>query len=83
VKENGIWKIKKDHVYTTFFATTDGGWQSAAGRSPKPSDKIPPDRPATEIYESFPSVYIPPFHYKHPVTGADIVVTQPTQAVHP
>jgi hypothetical protein len=83
VKENGIWKIKKDHVYTTFFATTDGGWQSAAGRSPKPSDKIPPDRPATEIYESFPSVYIPPFHYKHPVTGADIVVTQPTQGVHP
>jgi len=83
VKEGGIWKIKKDHVYTTFFATYEGGWQSAAGRSPKASEKIPPDRPPSEVYESFPNVYIPPYHYKHPVTGADILVKQPAQAVQP
>jgi len=83
VKEGGIWKIKKDHVYTTFFATYEGGWQNAAGRSPKASDKIPPDRPPSEVYESFPSVYIPPYHYRHPVTGAEIHVTQPVQEVKP
>jgi hypothetical protein len=74
VKENGVWKIQKDHVYTTFFATYEKGWQSGAGPAPKVSEKIPPDRPPSEIYQAYPGVYIPPFHYKHPVTGADIAV---------
>jgi hypothetical protein len=75
VKQQGIWKIKKDHIYTTFFATYDQGWQSGAGRAPKVSPKIPPDLPPSETYEAFPDVYVPPFHYKHPVTGTDIKPT--------
>jgi hypothetical protein len=81
VKQDGIWKIKKDHVYTTFFAPYEPGWQSAPARAPKRSDKIPPDAPPTELYETFPDVYVPPFHFKHPVTGADIVVPPP--GAHP
>ncbi|HUK03210.1 MAG TPA: nuclear transport factor 2 family protein [Steroidobacteraceae bacterium] len=72
VKVNGVWKIYKDHVYTTFFATYDKGWENGAGKSPKASPKIPPDAPPSEIYESFPDIYVPPFHYKHPVTGQPI-----------
>jgi hypothetical protein len=68
VKEAGVWKIKKDHLYTTFFAPYDTGWAMGARPTPKASDKIPPDRPPSEIYESFPEIYIPPFHYKNPVT---------------
>jgi hypothetical protein len=69
VKEGGVWKIKKDHVYTTFFAPYDTGWARGARPTPKVSDKIPPDKPPSETYESFPEIYIPPFHYRNPATG--------------
>ncbi len=74
VKVNGVWQIAKDHIYTTFFATYDKGWQSGAGPAPKVSEKIPPDRPPTELYDTYPGEYVPPFDYVHPVTGAPIVV---------
>lgn len=72
VNEHGVWRFQTDHVYTTYFAHYDQGWMTGARPTPKPSEKIPPDRPATEAYESFPEVYIPPFHYRHPVTGRPI-----------
>jgi hypothetical protein len=68
VKEAGVWKFKKDHLYTTFFAPYDTGWAMGARATPKASDKIPPDRPPSELYESFPEIYIPPFHYRNPAT---------------
>jgi hypothetical protein len=77
IKENGVWKIHKDHVYTTFFGFYDTGWLRNTWPAPKPSDKIPPDRPPTEKYEAYPDVYIPAYHYRHPVTGAEIKVPQP------
>lgn len=72
VKEDGIWKIKKDHVYTTYFAVYGKGLIAGARGAAMPSEAIPPDLPPTEVYEAFPGVYIPPFHYSHPVTGREI-----------
>jgi len=74
VKVNGTWQIAKDHIYTTFFATYDQGWQNGAGGAPRVSEKIPPDRPPTELYDTYPGEYVPPFDYTHPVTGSPIVV---------
>ena len=74
VNDNGVWRFRTDHVYTTYFAHYEQGWMSGPRPTPKPSDKIPPDRPATEVYESFPEVYIPPYHYRHPVTGRPIEI---------
>jgi hypothetical protein len=71
VKVNGVWKIKHDHVYTTFFTTYDEGWAFGSRPTPKPSTQIPPDAPATVKYESFPEVFTPAFHYKNPVTGGE------------
>jgi hypothetical protein len=68
VKQEGVWRFKTDHLYTTFFAPYDTGWAMGARPTPKASDKVPPDRPPSEIYESFPEIHIPPFHYKNPVT---------------
>ncbi|MGH8219783.1 MAG: nuclear transport factor 2 family protein [Steroidobacteraceae bacterium] len=72
VNEAGVWRFQTDHVYTTYFAHYDQGWMTGPRPTPKPSEKIPPDRPATEAYESFPEVYIPPYHYRHPVTGRPV-----------
>ena len=74
VKEKGVWKIKKDHLYTTFFAPYDTGWAMDARPAPKASDKIPPDKTPSETYESFPEIYIPPFHYKNPAAEKSAAV---------
>jgi len=72
VKQNGIWRISKLHWYATFIAPYEGGWLNvtkqavddyALGRG------VAPDRPPSETYESYPGVYVPPFHYKNPVSG--------------
>ena len=70
VKVKGVWRIATDHIYTGFFATYDRGWLDAARAAPTVSPKIPPDLPTSEHYQSYPEVYIPPFHYRNPVTGA-------------
>jgi hypothetical protein len=72
VKEDGVWKLKKLHWYATFVAPYEGGWlatdasavqRNALGRG------VEPDQPPSEQYEPYPGVYVPPFHYPHPVTG--------------
>ncbi len=72
VLERGLWRFKSDHAYTTYFAHYDRGWMSGARPTAKVSEKIPPDRPPSVAYESFPEIYIPPFHYAHPVTGQPV-----------
>jgi hypothetical protein len=72
VKVSGIWRIATDHIYTGFFATYEGGWLNAARAAPGVSPKIPPDLPTSEHYQSYPEVYIPPFHYVNPVTGRPV-----------
>ncbi len=69
VKEDGVWKIARNHRYTTFLADYAAGWAEGAQPLPGPSETLPPDRPPTEVYEAFPALYVPPFHYDNPVTG--------------
>ena len=69
VKENGIWKIQKEHLYTTFLADLNKGWAFGPLPAPGPSDTLPPDQPPTVNYEIFPHFYTVPFHYNNPVTG--------------
>ena len=80
--DRGTWKISKLHFYTTAFADYDRMWDKGPIPMAGPSAVLPPDRPPTEVYRSLPGVYIPPFHYVHPVTGQPIVTDpQPADSV--
>ena len=72
VKEHGVWKISRLHFYTTAVADYDLMWTKGSIPLDGASSILPPDRPSTEVYRSLPGVYLPPFHYNHPVTGAPI-----------
>ncbi|RPI58018.1 MAG: nuclear transport factor 2 family protein, partial [Lysobacterales bacterium] len=72
VKENGVWKIRKLHWFANFIAPYEGGWLNvdrkaiddyAMGRG------VTPDRPSSVVYEPYPGVFVPPFHYPNPVAG--------------
>ena len=69
VKENGKWKIMKLHFYRTYHTPFDQGWAKAKSTMEGPNKEFPPDLPPSEEYDPYPSVYVPPFHYKNPITG--------------
>lgn len=69
VKENGIWKIASIRAPFVMYSSNDG-WAKVTTPNTRPESFLPPpDRMPTEIYLTYPSQYIVPFHYPHPVTG--------------
>ena len=72
VKENGVWKLAKVHWYTTVSGSYDQGWHKKHYPAAGPLADLPPDLPPTEKYETFPSFFLPAYHYLHPVTGKPV-----------
>ena len=72
VNDHGTWKFSKLHYYVTFWGDYDQGWQAKPFPMDPPSTTIPPDKPPTVVYQSFPKLQVVPFHYAHPVTGKPI-----------
>ena len=73
-KENGEWKIGKLRFCRTYLAPPGEGWvkpeRVAAVDPKKVRYGTEPDIP--RAYDpQYPSGYILPFHYKHPVTGRE------------
>ena len=81
VKEGGTWKIASLHFYVTGTTDYDLGWTRSAIPMEGPSALFPPDEPPSVVYRGFPSNYIPPFSYPHPVTGEPIELVQPRDDV--
>ena len=76
VKENGVWKIQKDQQLNTYFAPYTVGWKDLQPRPPPGITAAnPPDAPPTLPFEMYPSAFLPPFHYTHPVTGQGVAST--------
>lgn len=72
VKENGIWKIRRLHWFTTVEASYEKGWARGARPAAGPLQDLPPDHPPSVAYQAFPSYFLPPYHYAHPVTGKPV-----------
>jgi hypothetical protein len=72
VNDNGTWKFSRLHYYVTFWGDYDAGWAAKPFPMDPPSTTLPPDRPPTAVYQSFPKLNIVPFHYNNPVTGAPL-----------
>ncbi|MFC1921046.1 nuclear transport factor 2 family protein [Chloroflexota bacterium] len=80
LKENDVWKILKIKWVPVFSGAPGKGWVKPERRSQgRPSsdtsggfpEEWKPDGPPAGINYSYPSGYILPFHYKHPVTGKE------------
>lgn len=70
VEEDGIWKLRKDQVFNTYFINYAEGWKNNQPRQPPGiSQDNPPDAPPTIIFEMYPTAFLPPYHYANPVTG--------------
>jgi len=69
VKDGGVWKIKTLHWYQALYVPYAGGWQT----NPDPtgakfvSSTLPPDRPPSVEYKTWPDTYVPPFSFPNPV----------------
>lgn len=83
IKENEIWKIKTMRFDQLYDATPAQGWVDPAIAVPQDSrsvSKCKPDIPRTTVTR-YPSGYIVPFHYNHPVTGKKTTETERNSAL--
>ena len=69
VKQGGVWKFQSLHFYPTFITDYEQGWAKDAQPTPGASSSLPPDRPPTQTYAIYPKAFVPPFHYRNPVTN--------------
>jgi hypothetical protein len=69
VKDHGVWRIKALHAYFRMYTDYESGWAKSAVPNTRPEKDLPPDRPPTVTYDSYPATFIPPYHYPNPVTG--------------
>ncbi len=73
VKEGGVWKIKRLYWNFIFHASYEDGWgkktiQTRFEEIPRRPANAPPYGPDTVI-APYPSGYLLPYFFKHPVTG--------------
>lgn len=70
VNEGGIWKVSAFRYHPTYLADYDKGWGDGSVPLAPANASLPPDRPSTTVFKSFPDTQTVPFHYPHPVADA-------------
>jgi hypothetical protein len=69
VLENGVWKYQGLNGYQTFYTDYEQGWAKHSVPLMTYFNGYPPDLPHSVEYEPYPAVFVPPFHYRNPVSG--------------
>jgi hypothetical protein len=79
-KDDGVWKVKTDQVFNTYFTPYETGWKDLPQRDPPGiTESNPPDLPPSVPFDMYPTAFLPPFHYPNPVTGEEVVVPSRTE----
>ena len=70
VKQDGVWKIRRLHLYPTMITPYEDGW----GRTSLPRSRFEPglraDAPSRGPSSQYDNAFVTPFHYAHPVRNA-------------
>ncbi|MEO6080317.1 MAG: nuclear transport factor 2 family protein [Steroidobacteraceae bacterium] len=72
VKVGEVWRIRSLHLYANVAFDYDKGWAMDAQPPAQPSAALPPDRPPSVVYASYPKQVIAPFPFPNPATGKAI-----------
>ncbi len=80
VREGGVWKIRRLHLYPTMVTPYADGWGKTSLPYARFEPALPPDAPSRDPHSNFDQVYVVPFHYAHPVTGARPARARPARA---
>jgi hypothetical protein len=68
VRDHGTWKIQTFNAYHSFYTSYEAGWSGESFQM-NYYPQYPPDLPHSIEYKPYPEVFVPPFHYKNPVSG--------------
>jgi hypothetical protein len=74
IKDSGKWKILQIIWNPIIYSLPSGGWVKQERRNTiagAPRNPAPPADITQELDTLYPSGYIPPFHFYHPVTGKE------------
>jgi hypothetical protein len=82
VKEDGVWKLKKVHWYQSVVVPYETGWLNTpdVNEGKWVSGRLPPDRPPSIEYSTWPETYLPEFHFPNPVAAATPRVSPPASS---
>jgi hypothetical protein len=69
VLDNGQWKYQGLIGYQTFYTPYEQGWGKRSNPLMNYFPGYPPDLPHSVEYQPYPEVFVPPFHYRNPVSG--------------
>lgn len=69
VKEDGVWKISRLYAWFNMYTPYSAGWAEVGMPNTNPEAALPPDRPPTAKYETYPTPGMAPYHYRNPVSG--------------
>lgn len=69
VKQNGVWKISRLYAYFNMYTPYSAGWAEVGMPNTNPEAALPPDRPPTVRYQTYPTPGLVPYHYANPVSG--------------
>ncbi len=69
VKQDGKWKIAAVHYFQRVSTDYDKGWAEDSRPAPTADAGLPPDRPPSQKYASFPALQSVGFSFANPVTG--------------
>ncbi|MFO1400837.1 MAG: nuclear transport factor 2 family protein [Steroidobacteraceae bacterium] len=69
-REQGVWKIRRQHVYPGMITPFEAGWGKVSLAASRFEPTLAPDVPAHGPSSLYDTAFLTPFHYAHPVRGA-------------